>query len=264
MATPIIYAADKPLPNYAPDHLQNRSIDAIAKARQRDFSQGGVYTDKILEEMESYRESNREKEELSFALARQYRPRPETKASSGMSDHISAEELFEGALPGFSWLSVLWRGVADGVWWYADIWSVLMSLFMTYQFLGHCFGVGYRCLELKHLFGWSRQLLTALCPDFLFMRAYRGMHQENERHQQKCEQGSDFDLSGDRGSIIKKKKGVLKHTSLRSLFPSFTDYKVESEVMEPRAPPPPPPKSPYPFRGLFELNKNLENVDNER
>ena len=137
-----------------------------------------------------------------------------------------------------------------------------MSLMMGFQFFSNCCGVSYRCFELRKIFGWSKQLFAAFCPNALFMRAYRGMHQENERHRQGLKEeemsGMDFDDFHKESSHFRP--SILKVPFLKKLTKGTAGAE---EVRRPTAPvrPAPPPQT-YPVKDLFNMSKNLERENN--
>ena len=163
------------------DHLNlsESFTDRINEARQKDFSKEGVFTDEQLEGAVSYMESGRRKEATGYQFSSQLRTDDGT-----VPEEIGLANIFTHVIPGFGWLTDLIDAVT-GVWttavWYATVWSVFMSFWMTFQFFNSCLGVPYKCFSLHQVHGCSRELSGACCPDFLFMRAYQGMHRENQR-----------------------------------------------------------------------------------
>lgn len=240
-ATPGILTAQEPEANFIPNLHGNETWEALDAAKKLDFLNGGFYSANILKSMRTYRESSRSKEALSYALSNQYRPQPEHHSPRNFHGSIEPYELFETVVPGISWVSKLFEGFWDGLYWYGDTWSVIMSLVMTYQFFSSCCGVSYRCFELRRIFGWSKQMFAALCPNALFMRAYRGMHRENERQRQEKDEG------GPTPSILK--------IPLLKAFMKETDAESKSAPTAPGRLPPPT----YPdLGGMFNMSKDLE------
>ena len=141
IASPTILASAAPNTNYVPNLHGNETWEALEEARKLNFMDDGLYTDDILENMKSYRESSRSKEELAFKLSSQYHPQPEHHASGNLQGEVEPYELFNGIMPGISWISSLYHRFVDGFFWYGDVWSIIMSLFMTYQIVNSCCGV---------------------------------------------------------------------------------------------------------------------------
>jgi hypothetical protein len=149
-----------------------------------------------LAKVNAYLESGRAKEDLTFSLSHQYRPTGQPDEEWGETHIISSTEVFSDLVPVTSWFRLAFDGIIDGLFWYGDVWSIIMGCWMTYQLINHLGSFGYRCFALNRLFGWSTQMLTALCPDFLFFRTYRGMHEENERQRREVESEEEEDRKG--------------------------------------------------------------------
>lgn len=261
-ATPGIAPAKDPVPDFIPNRYGNETWEALNEARKVDFIKGGLYNPEILKSMRAYRESSRSKEALSYALSHQYRPQPQFHSPQNFYGAIEPYELFDSVVPNVSWITRLFGGIWDGIYWYADAWSIVMSLIMGFQFFSNCCGVSYRCFELRKIFGWSKQLFAAFCPMALFMRAYRGMHQENERHRQEmAEEGmSGVDYDDPRKESFHFRPSILKVPFLKKLTKGTAGAE---EALKPTAPvrPAPPPQT-YPVKDLFNMSKNLERENN--
>jgi hypothetical protein len=96
----------------------------------------------------------------------------------------------------------------------------------------------------------------------LFMRAYRGMHQENERHRQEmAEEGmSEVDYDDLRKDSFHFRPNILKVPFLKKLTKGAAGAE---KALKPTAPvrPAPPPQT-YPVKDLFNMSKNLEKENN--
>ena len=261
-ATPSISTAKDPVPNFIPNLHGNETWEALEEAKKIDFLKGGLYNEDILKNMRTYRESSRSKEALSYALSHQYRPQPEYHSPQNLHGSVEPYELFDSIVPNVSWITRFFGGIWDGIYWYADAWSIVMSLMMGFQFFSNCCGVSYRCFELRRIFGWSKQLFAAFCPNALFMRTYRGMHQENERHRQglREEDMSGMDFDDFHKESFQSRPSILKVPFLKKLTKGMAGAE---EVRRPTAPvrPAPSPQT-YPVKDLFNMSKNLERENN--
>ena len=87
--------------------------------------------------------------------------------------------MFPSLLSGLNWFLSFLDPVFDTLFWFGGFWSVVIGFYATFQMIRSCCDTGYRCLELKRLFGCSKQLICACCPEVLFFRAYKGLHKKN-------------------------------------------------------------------------------------